>query len=83
MREVLFQTGGNAQDLLTLVSSIGMTLATCGQASVRVPVLSKTMVSVRENVSKNFPPFTIILWFAASCIAEITQIGVESFKAQE
>ena len=61
----------------------GTTSVTFGQAFVRVPVLSNTIVSAAAYASRYFPPLTAVPCSAASLIAEITEIGVESFIAQE
>jgi len=60
-----------------------MTATTVGQARVKVPVLSKTMVSAFAIASKYFPPFTVTWFPLASRIAERTASGIASFKAQE
>ena len=57
--------------------------ATRGQAWVRVPVLSKTMVSAFATASRNFPPLTVMCSRPASRMAEITARGMASFRAQE
>ena len=49
----------------------------------RVPVLSNTMVSASATASRNLPPLTVILYRLASRIADSTEIGIASFKAQE
>jgi hypothetical protein len=54
-----------------------------GEAQVSVPVLSKTSVSAFDASSKNFPPFTMIPFSAASFIALKTAIGAASFIAHE
>ena len=61
----------------------GMTFSRTGSAFVSVPVLSKTIVSASANASRYFPPLMVISQSAASRIAEITEIGVESLMAQE
>ena len=61
----------------------GIICTTLGQARVRVPVLSNTMVSARAMVSRNFPPFTVICSRPASRMADSTASGMASFKAQE
>ena len=61
----------------------GRTAVSSGVPWVSVPVLSNTMVSAAANASRYFPPFTVMLWSAASRSAEITAIGAESFIAQE
>ena len=60
-----------------------MTLCTLGQAYVSVPVLSNTIVSALAIASINLPPFTVILSFPASLIAESTASGIESLSAHE
>ena len=59
------------------------TSTTVGCALVRVPVLSKTMVSASAIASRYLPPFTVMSYILASRIAERTEIGIASFKAQE
>ena len=61
----------------------GTTSATRGQAWVRVPVLSKTMVSAFATASRNLPPFTVMCSRPASRIAESTARGIANFSAQE
>ena len=61
----------------------GIIFLTTGFDSVRVPVLSKTIVSAIAKSSRNFPPFEKIPFRAQSRIAERTEIGAESFIAQE
>ena len=65
------------------VSLKDTTSATVGCAFVSVPVLSKTIVSASATASRNLPPFTVILCWFASRIAERTEIGMASFNAQE
>ena len=61
----------------------GTTCATRGQAWVKVPVLSKTMVSARAAASRNLPPLTVI-WSRPACrMAERTASGMASLSAQE
>ena len=45
--------------------------------------MSNTIVSAFAIASINFPPFTVILLFPASLIAESTARGMESFNAHE
>ena len=52
-------------------------------AWVRVPVLSKTMVSASAAASRNLPPFTRMPLLPHSRMAERTAMGMESFSAQE
>ena len=59
------------------------TSATVGLAFVSVPVLSNTIVSASAIASRNLPPLTVMSWAFASLIAESTDIGIASFKAQE
>ena len=59
------------------------TSATVGLAFVSVPVLSNTIVSASAIASRNLPPLTVTSWAFASLIAESTDIGIASFKAQE
>ena len=54
-----------------------------GSALVSVPVLSNTIVSAFENASRYLQPLIVISCTAASLIAEITAIGVDSLIAQE
>ena len=61
----------------------GTIFATRGQAWVRVPVLSKTMVSAWATDSRNLPPFTVMCSRPASRMAESTAKGMASFRAQE
>lgn len=49
--------------------------------SVKVPVLSKTIVSIDELFYKISPPFIKIPWFAAIPVATITAVGVASPSA--
>ena len=60
-----------------------ITLLTSGSDFVKVPVLSKIMVSALAILSKYFPPFTSIFSSPAWLIAFIYAIGIVSFKAQE
>ena len=50
---------------------------------VRVPVLSKTIVSASAIASRYLPPFTVMSYILASRIADSTEIGIASFRAQE
>ena len=59
------------------------TSATWGLAFVRVPVLSKIMVSAAATASIYLPPFTVIWQLPASRMAESTDRGIASFSAQE
>ena len=59
------------------------TPSTWGQAAVRVPVLSKTMVSASAKASRCLPPLTMIRWAEASRMAEMMAMGVDSLMAQE
>ena len=61
----------------------GMIWATWGQAWVRVPVLSKMMVSALAVASRNLPPLTVMCSRPASRMADMTAKGIASFKAQE
>ena len=56
---------------------------TVGSAFVKVPVLSKTIVSASAIASKYLPPLTTIWWSFASLIADKTEIGIASFNAHE
>ena len=59
------------------------TSSTRGQAAVRVPVLSNTMVSASAKASRYLPPLTIIRRAEASRMAEMMEMGVDSLMAQE
>ena len=62
MREMLFQAGCDAKQLiLALYSLKETTSATVGFALVSVPVLSNTIVSASATASRNLPPLTVIL----------------------
>ena len=54
-----------------------------GSAFVKVPVLSKTIISASAMRSKNLPPLTVIPRLLASCIADNTANGMDNFNAQE
>ena len=83
MGEVLLQAGGQTEHLLLSFSVEGTIFATRGQAWVRVPVLSKTMVSAFATASRNLPPLTVMCSRPASRMAESTARGMASFRAQE
>ena len=58
-------------------------MTTLGVARVRVPVLSKTMVSALDRASRYLPPLTV-MWLAPhSRMADRTASGIESLRAQE
>ena len=59
------------------------TCSTQGVARVRVPVLSKTMVSAWEMASRNLPPFTVSRWRLASLMADRVATGMATSMAQE
>ena len=61
----------------------GTTWTTVGQARVRVPVLSKMMVSAWARASRNLPPLTVVWLPLASRMADSTARGMASFRAQE
>ncbi len=61
----------------------GITWATTGLAWVRVPVLSKTMVSALAMASRYLPPLTVAWQSLASRMADSTARGMASFRAQE
>ena len=63
--------------------SSASTHATFGVASVRVPVLSNTMVSARAMASKCFDPFTVKPAWALCRIADSTAMEPVSLSAQE
>ena len=54
-----------------------------GSALVKVPVLSKTIISAAAICSKNLPPLTVTPRLDASPIADKTDNGMDNFKAQE
>src|SRR5699024_8598927 len=83
MGEVLLQAGGQPQHFGFLFAAEGHHLSHRGQAWVRVPVLSKTMVSAAATASRNLPPLTVIWARPASRMAERTARGMASFSAQE
>ncbi len=68
--EVLLQASSQTEHIGLIVPPKGMTATTVGQARVKVPVLSKTMVSAFAIASKYFPPFTVTWFPLASRIAE-------------
>ena len=63
--------------------SKGMTQASSGVASVRVPVLSKTMVSAAAISSKCLEPFTVKPALALWLMAESTEMELVSLRAHE
>lgn len=83
VREMFFQTCRCPQHFIPFIIPKGNDLRNLRTGFRQSACLVKIMVSAAPKASRCLPPLTIIRWFAASRMAEMTAMGVASLMAQE